>query len=246
MRSKVGKVPLERALSKLGIASRTQARAWILEGKITVNGVLRKDPLFLVRPETAKIQLGASSLEKPSRKIFLLHKPKGVVTTHSDEKGRPTVFSLIREYTEDALHLVAVGRLDFATTGLLLLTNDTQLSAWLTDPDNQIPRTYLVTVRGKVEDETIELLRAGVVDQGEELKPDAVLLRKASGKESHLTVTLTEGKNREIRRLFLSQGHEVTRLKRVAYGPLELGDLPPSAYREISSQEISQAFPNFI
>ena len=237
---KPGYVPLERALSKLGIASRTVARQWIVDGKVRVNGVLRKDPLFPVIPERAGIDVGGKPATKAAHRTFLLHKPRGVVTTRSDEKGRPTVFSLI---PEPGLHLIAVGRLDWATSGLLLLTNDTRLSDRLTDPANGICRTYLLTVRGKVTEESLERLRRGLVDAGEKLQPEEILLRKASGKESHLTVRLAEGKNREIRRMFSALSHEVTRLKRVAYGALELGALEPGKFRELSRSELERAFP---
>jgi 23S rRNA pseudouridine2605 synthase len=204
---KPGHVALERALSKLGIASRTVARKWILEGKVRVNGVIRKDPLFAVFPERAKIEVEGGRVEKVAPRSFILYKPRGVVTTRSDEKGRPTVFSLIQEKD---LHLIAVGRLDLATTGLLILTNDTKLSAYLTDPTNGIKRTYLVSVRGQVTEEEVQKLRQGLILDGEKLSPEDIVLRKASGRESHLTVHLTEGKNREIRRLFSAIGHEVT------------------------------------
>jgi 23S rRNA pseudouridine2605 synthase len=237
---KPGFVPLERALSKLGIASRTQARKMILAGQVRVNGVVRNNPAFGVNPERAKIEVDGKPIEKAKPRAYVLYKPKGVVTTRSDEKGRPTVFSLIKE--KDS-HLIAVGRLDFATSGLLIITNHTRLAAWLTDPLNGIKRTYLVTVRGGVTEKSLDQIRKGLVDQGEKLQPESVLLRKSSGKESHLTVELTEGKNREIRRMFLAIGHEVTRLKRVAYGPLELGELEPEEYREIFTGELRIAFP---
>jgi len=237
---KPGYVPLERALSKLGIASRTGSRQWILGGKVKVNGVLRQDPLFLVSPERARIEIEDKPVAKAAHRTFLLHKPRGVVTTRSDEKGRPTVFSLI---PEPGLHLIAAGRLDWATSGLLLLTNDTRLADWLTDPRSAVCRTYLVTVRGKVTEESLERLRRGLLDAGEKLQPEEIILRKASGKESHLTVRLTEGKNREIRRLFAALSHEVTRLKRVAYGALELGELEAGKFRELSRFELEGAFP---
>jgi 23S rRNA pseudouridine2605 synthase len=240
MKYKPGHVALERALSKLGLASRTRARAMILEGKVSVNGVVKRDPLFAVVPEKARIEIAGERVERADRRTFLLHKTKGTVTTHSDEKGRPTVFGLVAEL---GLHLIAVGRLDAATTGLLLLTNDTRLAAWLTDPRNGLKRTYLVTVRGLIDDARLALLRAGITDAGETLHAEAVVLRKASGRESHLTVTLTEGKNREIRRMFAAVGNEVTRLKRVAYGGIDLGDLAPGKWRELSSGELTQAFP---
>jgi 23S rRNA pseudouridine2605 synthase len=237
---KPGRVPLERAFSKLGHASRGQARELILAGRVKVNGTIRKDPLFAVTPETAILEVDGKRLDRQEWRAVLLHKPKSVVTTRADEKGRATVFSLLKD-GGSGLH--AVGRLDFATTGLLILTNDTRLSSWLTDPENAVPRTYVVTVRGEITPEKLSTLQKGVVDEGELLKPDAVELKKASGRESHLIVTLSEGKNREIRRLFLSLGNEVTRLKRIAYGGLELGDLAPGAYREIDREELERLFP---
>jgi 16S rRNA U516 pseudouridylate synthase RsuA-like enzyme len=130
-----GKVPLERALSKLGLASRTEARALITAGRVQVNGVVKNNPGFLVTPETVKIAIDGVESGKSAWRMILLNKPKGVITSRRDEKGRKTVFDLL---PEDCQRLHAVGRLDFATTGLLLLTNDTRASAWLTDPENEV------------------------------------------------------------------------------------------------------------
>jgi 23S rRNA pseudouridine2605 synthase len=237
---KPGFVPLERALSKLGIASRTVARSWIQAGRVKVNGVIQTNSLFLVFPERTKIEIDEKKIEQAEWKVFLLNKPRGVVTTRSDEKGRKTVFSLLNE---SGLHLSAVGRLDFATSGLLILTNDTRLASWLTDPKTGISRVYVVSVRGEITEEKLQHLRKGVEEAGEILCPTAITLRKASKKESHLTVELKEGKNREIRRLFLAVGNEVTRLKRISYGGLNLGDLQPGQYRELTEEEVRKAFP---
>lgn len=235
-----GRVPLERALSKLGIVSRTQARVLIEDGRVRVNGTLRIDPGFRVVPETAVIEIDGRKVTRGPWRTILLYKPRSVVTTRSDEKGRPTVFTLLGE---QASSMHSVGRLDFATSGLLILTNDTRLSAWLTAAANQVPRVYQVTVRGELSEQTLARARDGVLDRGEWLKPAAVELRKSSGKESHLSVELREGKNREIRRLFAALGHEVTRLKRVSFGGLTLGRLQPGEYREVSRAEVAAAFP---
>lgn len=245
MRSKslykpLGRVPLERAFSKLGLASRTQARQWIMEGRVRVDQKTVRDPLVLVVPERVRLEVDGKAFEKRTWRTLMVNKPKGVVTTRSDEKGRPTVFSLLKD--EDA-YLHPVGRLDMATTGLLLLTNDTQLSDWLTDPKNKIIRVYLVTVEGLLSEQKIEALRKGIKDKDELLKPQKVILRKASGRESHLTVELAEGKNREIRRMFEALGHEVTALKRVAFGGLELKGLALGQCREISQKELAAVFP---
>lgn len=240
MKRKPGHVSLERALSKLGVASRTRAREWILEGQIKVNGVIRRDPRFCVFPERAKIEVNGMQAAGARFRAFVLNKPKGYVTTHSDEKGRPTVFSLIQN---EGLHLISVGRLDLATTGLLILTNDNQFAAWLTDPANAIERTYLVTVRGEIKAQELSAMEKGVRDEGELLQASKAVLRKASGKESHLVITLTAGKNREIRRLCQAFGREVTRLKRVTFGGLDLGDLESGKFKEVPADELSRAFP---
>lgn len=238
---KPGQVSLDRALSKLGLASRTQARELIAAGRVRVNGVVRTVAGFPVNPERAKIEIDGARVEAAEWKAFVLHKPRGVVTTRSDEKGRRTVFDLLPPGS--GLH--AVGRLDFATSGLLILTNDTRLSSWLTEPSNRVDRVYLISVKGLVEPEVLARAVAGVSEGGEILQADSVELRKASGRESHLTVVLRQGKNREIRRLFAALGHEVIRLKRVSYGGLELGELEAGEFRELSREEVQRAFPEW-
>ncbi|MEK7690456.1 MAG: pseudouridine synthase, partial [Bdellovibrionota bacterium] len=190
-----GKVSLERAFSKLGLASRTEARRWIEAGRVTVDGRTIADPGFPVRPEAVRLSVdgknqsgGGPGSETPTqqRLVVLLHKPRAVVTTRSDEQSRRTIYDCLPpEYQR----LIAVGRLDRATTGLLLLTNDTQLGNWLTDPANQIERTYVVTVRGLVSDRALAILRAGVEIEGVRHQIAHLTLRKASGRESHLLVT---------------------------------------------------------
>ena len=170
----------------------------------------------------------------------MLHKPRGYVTTRSDPEGRKTVYDLLADVPE---RVIPVGRLDLATSGLLILTNDTPFANWLTDPHTAIPRVYLVTVEGRVDAATIAQLERGVVVDGERLAAASAAVRKASGKESHLTITLTEGKNREIRRLLDAVDHPVTRLRRVEFGGLTLGDLEPGTWRHVSAAELRAAFP---
>ena len=236
MMKKTSKFDLERVLSKLGLASRSQTRGWILEGRLEVNGKTVKNPLHPVNPGIDKITLDGKDVYKKSPKTILLYKPRSVVTSRSDEHGRRTIFDLLPDELQ-SFH--PVGRLDMATTGLLLLTNDTSFSAYLTDPANAIRRTYVVSVKGKVTSEEVQKLIRGILDRGEFLKPLTLTLRKSSNKESHLIVELTEGKNREIRRMFESIGHEVTQLKRVAFGSLTLGDMQPGQFRYLTSAEIS-------
>jgi 23S rRNA pseudouridine2605 synthase len=233
-------VPLERALSKLGAASRSEARQLVRAGRVTVDGRPVTDPLLPVVPETARLEIDGRPVRRPAPRTILLHKPRGVVTTRFDPEGRPTVYGCLADL---AAHVVPVGRLDAATTGLLLLTNDTRFADWVTDPAHAVPRIYLVTVRGELADATARRLEEGVEESGERLAARSVVVRKRSRRETHLVVELTEGKNREIRRMLAAAGHEVTRLKRVAFGGLELGDLPPGKWREVTPEELRAAFP---
>lgn len=239
MSKNTSKFVLERALSKLGLASRSQTRGWIIEGRIKVNGKTIKDYLYIVNPDRDKITLDGKEVYRESWKTILFYKPKGIVITRSDEHGRRTIFDLLPEQLQ-SFH--PVGRLDMATTGLLLLTNDTSFSAYLTDPINAIRRTYIVSVKGKVTDQEVEELIRGILDRGEFLKPLKLTLRKSSNKESHLIVELTEGKNREVRRMFEYIGHEVMQLKRVAFGFLTLGDLQPGEFRYLTAEEINKKY----
>lgn len=232
------RVTLDRLFSKLGLASRTVAHEWIRAGRVRINDrVVRTAETWVAWPGDC-VSLDEQPIQPSTQRFVLFHKPKSVVTTRQDEKGRKTIFDVI----PDELHtLHAVGRLDQATSGLLLLTNDTALSSFLTDPANRVTRRYLVTVRGEVTEETRLAGLTGLTDEGELLHCEAVTIQKRSGRESHLDVTLTEGKNREIRRLFKALGHEVIRLRRIQYGPFMIGDLSPGDWREIPIAEARAA-----
>jgi 23S rRNA pseudouridine2605 synthase len=232
-----GTVALNRALSKLGILSRAQATDAIRAGRVTVAGRVVRDPLLPVVPERARIALDGAVRREQSWRAILFHKPPGVVTTRRDPEGRPTIYDVIGE---PARGLIAVGRLDFATSGLLLLTNDTQLAHRITDPANAVPRVYVVTVRGEVTDDERVRLEEGISSGGERFRATVVTVRKRSRRESHLTIELREGRNREVRRLCESIGHEVTRLKRVRLGSLELGALGVGQWRELRRNEMLQ------
>lgn len=169
-----------------------------------------------------------------------MNKPRGVVTTRRDPQGRRTVYDILGGGLP---YLSPVGRLDMASTGLLLLTNDTRLNDWLLDPSHAVRRTYVVTVRGAFSDENAGRIEHGVRDRGELLKAQTAELLKRSARETYTRVTLTEGRNRELRRLFAACGHEVTRLTRIAFGGLELGRLAPGAWRIVARAELLAAFP---
>ena len=231
---RVKTVALNRALSKLGVMSRAQATDAIRGGRVTVNGRSVRDPLTAVVPERARIAVDGTPASRTAWRTILFHKPRGVVTSRRDPDGRRTIYDVLGG---DAAGLVPVGRLDLATSGLLILTNDTQLAHRLTAPERAISRVYVVTVRGQVTPDEIERLGRGVVSRGDDLRPLSLVLRKASRRESHLTVELQEGRNREVRRIFDAIGHEVTRLKRVRFGLLELGNLQPGEWREVVRAE---------
>lgn len=239
MSSPKARVPLNRALSKLGILSRSEATDAIRDGRVRVNDRIVRDPMALVVPEAARIAVDDAAVSKTAWRTLLLHKPRGVVTTRRDPQGRRTIYDVIGE---EGRGLIAVGRLDLATSGLLLLTSDTQLADWITDPVNEVPRVYAVTVRGCVTSEEASQLRSGLVSRTERLSAHIVTIRKSSSRETHLTVELREGRNREVRRLFEAIGHEVTRLKRIRLGGLELGTLEPGEWRSVSRREITDAF----
>lgn len=226
-----GKVVIERALSKLGIASRGKTKEWIEQGRLKVDGVLVRASTLLVVPEKSFFELDGKVLTPKKEQVVLLHKPKGFVTTCKDERGRKTIYDLL---PSELHHLHPVGRLDMYTTGLLLLTNNTKFSSYMTNPENEIRRVYLVSVKGKVELSDVFLLEKGIEDGKEILQASKVLIRKASHKESHLVITLTEGKNREIRRMLSAISHEVIALKRVSFGSFLLEDLPLGSWKEVA------------
>jgi 23S rRNA pseudouridine2605 synthase len=195
---------------------------------VSVDGRIVRHEAVLVVPERVRLRVDGVERRRVPWRAIVFHKPRGVVTTRRDPEGRPTVYDVLGEA---AAGLIAVGRLDLATSGLLLLTSDTRLGDWITDPAHEVPRVYAVTVRGRVAASRLATFTAGIA------------IRKASARESHLTVELHEGRNRQVRRMFDALGHEVTRLKRVRFGGLELGDLAPGQFRELLRAEIAAAFP---
>lgn len=230
-RVKSGTVRLDRALSKLGLASRAEAKRLIADGRVRVRGRIVRDGSMSVTPEHGGIAVDSIVATARPWRTIAFHKPRGVVTTRRDPEGRPTVFDLLGN---EGQTLVAVGRLDMASTGLLLLTTDTQLANYLTDPDNAVVRRYVVSVRGSLRDDDAKRMVKGI----DELRAATVHVRKRSARETHLIVELVEGKNREIRRMLEALGHPVTKLMRVTFGNVKLGELQPGKWREVSPEEI--------
>ena len=227
---------LHRAVSKLGHGSRPQAWAWIESGQIEVDGRVVTDPLAWVDLDRQTITR-RGQLAPPRESVTLaLHKPRGVVTTRSDERGRRTVYDLL---PPGLPWLFPAGRLDADSEGLLILTSDSALSVRLTEPTHGVAKTYRVTLRGRPDDEALRQLREGVDLEDGRTRPAEVRLVR-SGSRSVLEVTLTEGRNRQVRRMCSAVGHKVRRLVRVAVGGLSLGDLKPGECRRLSDQEVAR------
>jgi 23S rRNA pseudouridine2605 synthase len=229
------KVGLARALSKLGFCSRSQAFALIREGQVTLNGVRPSNPSTPVRVGVDRIEVQGSFISAAKKFYLMLNKPRGIVTTASDDKGRDTVYSLL---PNDLQWLAPVGRLDKASEGLLLFTNDSEWAARISDPATHLDKTYHVQVKAVADEPLINALLRGIeTEKGETFRAKRASLLRTGGKNSWVELVLDEGKNRQIRRMFDSLGIEVLRLIRIAIGPLQLGDLPKGKHRTIQADE---------
>jgi 23S rRNA pseudouridine2605 synthase len=230
------KIGLARALSKLGYCSRSQAASLIRAGYVQLNGATRRDPETPVHLERDQIEVNGNAVRAESRIYLMLNKPRGVVTTASDEEGRRTVYSLL---SENMPWVGPVARLDKASEGLLLLTNDSEWAARISDPGSHLDKTYHVQVGAIANDLLTEKLNNGVMSGGELLRAKRVRVLRGGEKNTWLEIVLDEGKNRQIRRMFEHLGIEVLRLIRVAIGPLDLGQLAKGESRALSAAEKS-------
>jgi 23S rRNA pseudouridine2605 synthase len=226
---------LARAISKLGFCSRARAAQLIRDGKVRLNGARRRDPEAPVHLTKDRIEVDGHQLKAAAKIYLVLNKPRGIVTTASDEKGRDTVYSLLGT---DLPWVAPAGRLDKASEGLLLLTNDSEWAARVTAPETHLHKTYHVQI-GEIADEAlIDALKNGVrTKQGDTLRVKAASLLRQGERNSWLEIILDEGKNRHIRRMLETLGIEVLRLIRVAIGPLALSDLAKGAARQLTSEE---------
>jgi 23S rRNA pseudouridine2605 synthase len=227
---------LARALSKLGFCSRSQAWGLIKAGRVKVNGELRLDPEWRLDLSRDKIEVDAAPLSGEPKMYLMLNKPRGLVTTSADERGRETVFQC---FAGKHLPFIApVGRLDQASEGLLLFTNDTQWAALITAPESRIEKTYHVQIDCLADELLLKRIRQGVRDNGEVLHAKRVTALRHGTRNSWLEIILDEGKNRHIRRLLLAFEIGVLRLVRVAVGGLKLGNLSKGQFRELQPEEI--------
>jgi 23S rRNA pseudouridine2605 synthase len=228
-------VSLARALSKLGYCSRSRAEALIRAGRVQVNGATRRDPAARVDLERDQISVDGRVVVAAKMVYLMLNKPRGLVTTAEDERGRATVYQCL---TDPSLPwLFPVGRLDKASEGLLLFTNDTGWAARILDPASHLEKTYHVQVDCLVDRETLERIVAGVVDAGDALRAKRARLLRYGRRNSWVEIVLDEGKNRHIRRMMGGLGIGVVRLVRVAVGPLALGELAKGAFRHLTAAE---------
>jgi 23S rRNA pseudouridine2605 synthase len=234
---------LQKILAAAGVASRRKAEEMILKGMVTVNGTVITEMGTKADPATDRIKVGNKVLLTATTQEFvyiLLHKPKGFVTTVSDPEKRPTVMNLVAGVKT---RIYPVGRLDYASEGLLLMTNDGDLAHKLTHASSGVEKTYLVKISGHPDPESIDRLRGGVSiargnQPGERVRTATAKIELAkSGENPWYAVTLIEGRNRQIRKMFEEVGHHVEKIKRVRYGPLEL-DIETGEYRHLSPKEI--------
>jgi 23S rRNA pseudouridine2605 synthase len=226
---------LARTLSKLGFSSRAQAAQLIRAGRVRVNGAVRRDPETQVRLGKDRIEIDGCQIKVAAKIYLVLNKPRGIVTTASDEKGRDTVYSLL---SAELPWVAPVGRLDKASEGLLLLTNDSAWGARVTAPETHLDKTYHVQIGNVADAELLEALKNGVcTKEGDTLRVKAASLLRRGERHSWVEIILDEGKNRHIRRMLETLGIEVLRLIRVAIGSLALGDLAKGAVRPLTGDE---------
>ena len=227
---------LERVLSKAGVGSRTEARAWIAAGRVKVNGKVVRDPDQWIDMGRDQLRFDNKPLASRERVYVLLYKPTGYLTTYKDPQGRPTVYDLIKDV---GTFVSPVGRLDLNTSGLLLLTNDNQFAERVTNPASHVSKTYLVKASMVLSDEQLQQLREGIELSDGATRPARVSRLRDSAKYTHFEITLTEGRNRQVRRMVEALGAKVLKLVRVKIGPIAIGTLPIGKWRPLTRAEVA-------
>lgn len=228
---------LDRVLSKAGIGSRTETRRWIGAGRIAVNGKRIQTPDFWVDLDHDRVTLDGRPITAKQKIYLLLYKPKGYLTTYKDPEGRKTVYDLLPDVDQ---WVFPVGRLDQDTSGLLIMTNDTDFGAYVSSPESKVSKTYLVKSSLLLTDEQLNKLRAGIELSDGPTRPAVVERIRESAKYTFFEITITEGRNRQVRRMVEALGAKVLKLVRTKVGPIEIGGLEIGKHRELSRQEIAR------
>jgi pseudouridine synthase len=228
---------LDRVLSKAGLGSRTDARSWIGGGRVRVNGKLVRTPDHWVDLSRDRVTLDGKAVVAGKKVYVLLYKPKGYLTTYKDPEGRATVYDLIPDIRE---WVFPVGRLDQDTSGLLIMTNDTQFAERLTNPEYKAPRTYLVKSSIRLAEKQLDQLRRGVELSDGPTRPAEVARIRDSGNRTFFEITITEGRNRQVRRMVEAIGGKVLKLVRTAIGPVKIEKLEIGRHRRLSAAEVRE------
>jgi 23S rRNA pseudouridine2605 synthase len=231
-------------LSKLGVCSRSQAEAMVRAGRVSVGGRIERDPERPTLGGSERIAVDGVEVLASARVYIALNKPRKIVVSAADEQGRDTVYGLLRD--AGLPWLGPVGRLDRASEGLLLLSNDTAWAAAITDPQSKLEKTYHVQVAGIPDAVALAAMLAGIEDAGEDLAARRASLLRSGDRNAWLEVVLDEGRNRQIRRLLAALGYEVLRLVRVAIGPVVLGELPKGGWRHLTPDEVKGLAPKVL
>ena len=228
---------IAKVVSRAGLASRRDAEEWIVQGRVTVNGRLINSPALDVTSRDVITVDGKPLPERERTRLFMFHKPRGLMTTHADPEGRPTVFDNL---PEGLPRLISIGRLDFNTEGLLLLTNDGGLARVLELPDTGWLRRYRVRAHGEVTQDQLDALKKGVEVDGVKYGSIDAVLERDQGANVWLVFAIREGKNREVRNVMAHLGLEVNRLIRVSYGPFQLGELAEGQVEEVKTRVLRE------
>jgi len=233
-----GEQRINKVLAAAGLGSRRLVDELIEQGRVEIDGKVIQQVGVKIDPDSVTISVDGEPLKRHRPTYFALHKPEGVLCTNRDPHGRARVVDMV----PNQARLFPVGRLDAASTGLILLTNDGELSQRLTHPKHGVPKRYSVVVAGQVELDSLQRLQRGIYLAEGRAKVDQAKLKRVRKGSSEVEITLSEGKNREIRRVLARLGHKVVSLKRIAIGPLKLGELPEGAYRPLSTNEVSALY----
>jgi len=229
------KKTLDRVLSRAGVGSRTEARKWIAEGRVAVNGRKVQTPDAWADPDRDRVTLDGKPLRAAEKVYLLLYKPKGYLSTHKDPEGRPTIYDLLKDVPEKVF---SAGRLDQDTSGLLLITNDTAFGDHVTDPESHVPKTYLVKASALLSEDQLQRLRNGVELSDGLTRPADVKRVRDSARFTFFEITITEGRNRQVRRMVEALGAKALKLVRVKIGTIGIGDLEIGKYRALTPAEV--------